>query len=933
VKEVSKLCADNLLRRGSTPPQRALGAFSVVVLLAALAEAGPASAQNATWAGPGAEWTTDANWSPMTAPTGVATFTNNGAPTSVTISNSTSIGEIVFSANAPGYFLDIVANKTFLLNGVGITNNALSAPTFTNNGIFGFGNAAVAGNAGLFNGVSGTINFQNSSSADHSTIVNIGNINFLTLSSAGNATITNNGGGSILFQTGATAGSANIVNNLGGALGFLNTSTAGNATITNGSGGFEFANMSTAGNAVIIDNIGGATTFVGNATGGNARLVSNVNWFDFSATKGPNNDGKVSAGSIEGAGDFFLGANELTVGGNNLSTNVSGVISDCGGILCAGVSNVNVVPAGGSLVKVGTGTLTLSGMNLYTGATTINNGVLEVDGSIATSSLTTVNSGATLQGVGTVGNTAIASGGIFNPGNGTPNSSMTVAGNLALASGAMYLVQVSPTTASSTSVTGTAALGGATVSATYAGGSYISKQYTILSATGGVNGTFGSLTNTNLPANFTSSLTYDASHAYLNLALNFTPPLGTPTPATPVFISLNTNQQNVANTLVNYFNTTGGIPAAFGTLSSSQLSQVDGENATGAQKGAFQLMSDFLNLMLDPSGGGGGGPGNGGALGFAPVRDDAGFPSDIASAYAGVLRSPKPQDFERRWSAWGSAFGGSASFNGDPAVGSANVTASDFGFAGGMDYHVAPDTLVGFALAGGGTNWNLAQGLGSGRSDAFEGGVYARTHDGPAYLSAALAYANHWFTTDRTAAFGDQLQAKFQGQSVGGRLEAGYRFDLPSANGVAGIIDVVGFTPYAAMQAQSFHTPSYSETDLTGGGFGLTYNAQTATDTRSELGVRADDLAMLGAMPVILRGRLAWAHDWVSNPALGAVFQALPGTNFIVNGAAPPKNSALATLGAELRMTPNWSLMGKFDGQFGNGAQTYAGTGTLRYSW
>ena len=62
-----------------------------------------------------------------------------------------------------------------------------------------------------------------------------------------------------------------------------------------------------------------------------------------------------------------------------------------------------------------------------------------------------------------------------------------------------------------------------------------------------------------------------------------------------------------------------------------------------------------------------------------------------------------------------------------------------------------------------------------------------------------------------------------------------------------------------------------------------------ATDTRSELGVRADDLAMLGAMPLILRGRLAWAHDWISNPALGAASRRCPASSFIVNGAAPPK--------------------------------------------
>ena len=30
-------------------------------------------------------------------------------------------------------------------------------------------------------------------------------------------------------------------------------------------------------------------------------------------------------------------------------------------------------------------------------------------------------------------------------------------------------------------------------------------------------------------------------------------------------------------------------------------------------------------------------------------------------------------------------------------------------------------------------------------------------------------------------------------------------------------------------------------------------------------------------------------------------------------------------------MTENWSMLGKFDGEFGKGAQTYGGTGTLRY--
>jgi outer membrane autotransporter protein len=232
--------------------------------------------------------------------------------------------------------------------------------------------------------------------------------------------------------------------------------------------------------------------------------------------------------------------------------------------------------------------------------------------------------------------------------------------------------------------------------------------------------------------------------------------------------------------------------------------------------------------------------------------------------------------------------------------------------------------MVGFALAGSGSNWALAQNLGNGRSDSLQAGVYGTAHAGPAYLSASLAFTNHWITTNRIAALGDQLTAAFDAQSYGARLEAGYRF-APWP--------LIGVTPYAAAQTQVFRTPGYSETDLTGGGFGLSYNAITATDTRSELGARFDDLTTVDGMPLILRARAAWAHDWVSTPSLTATFEALPGANFIVNGAAIPANSALATLSAELRLTAAWSLGAQFDGEIATGSQTYAGTGTLRYTW
>jgi autotransporter-associated beta strand protein len=612
--------------------------------------------------------------------------------------------------------------------------------------------------------------------------------------------------------------------------------------------------------------------------------------------------------SFLSTGNFTI-ANPITISGDPTFTPPSGTTQTLAGVIANGSSP-------GTLNMNGAGTLVLSANNTYTGPTNVNTGTLDVTGSIASSSLTTIASGAALIGTGTVGSLQVNSGGTFTPGNGTPGTSMMIAGNLAFASGVLYLIQINPANATSATVSGSATLTGATVNAQFASGSYVAKQYTILTAAGGLGGTtFAGLTNTNLPQHTSDSLSYDADHVYLNLKPGFMQ-----------YSGLNINQQNVANTLTNFFNTTGGIPAAFFGLSPGGLTQIDGEVTTGAERAAFQLMDEFLQLMLDPFVDGRLGSGVGGvsgkAMGFAP-DEQASLPPDIALAYAGVLKAPPPAPFAQRWTAWGAAYGGSNSTNSDPVVGSSNVTTSTFGFTGGMDYHYSPDTIFGFALAGGGTNWGLSGGLGDGRSDAFQAGVYGITRAGPAYLAAALSFTNHWMTTNRSA-LGDQLTANFDAQSYGARIEAGYRYAA---------LPMLGVTPYAALQAQDFHTPSYSETDVSGGGFGLSYNAMDASDIRSELGARFDDPTLIGGMPLILRARVAWAHDWVSNPSLGAVFESLPGASFVVNGAPMPSNSALTSAGAELFLTSHVTLLAKFDGEFAPGSQTYAGSGTLRYSW
>src|SRR5262249_14389002 len=125
-----------------------------------------------------------------------------------------------------------------------------------------------------------------------------------------------------------------------------------------------------------------------------------------------------------------------------------------------------------------------------------------------------------------------------------------------------------------------------------------------------------------------------------------------------------------------------------------------------------------------------------------------------------------------------------------------------------------------------------------------------------------------------------------------------------------------------------------AEADLNAGGFALGFNSRNATDTRSELGGRFDRVLLLNPEAALtLRARVAWAHDWVSEPTLGPVFQALPGAGFLVHGATLAKTPALTAAGAELRLATGVALLAKFDGEFASHSSTYAGTGTVRYAW
>src|SRR5262249_55038250 len=178
----------------------------------------------------------------------------------------------------------------------------------------------------------------------------------------------------------------------------------------------------------------------------------------------------------------------------------------------------------------GSGILALSGTNTYTGPTTVDAGVLIVNGSIASSSLTTVNSCAVLLGSGTVGSTVINAGGFLVPGN-SPGT-MTVAGDLTVQRNAFYVVQVNPLTASRTNVSGTASLDG-TVAAVFFPGTYLARSYTILTADNRRTGRFEDLATFGLPGNFRARLDYFNNSVDLNLRARLVPDPDFPSPPPP----------------------------------------------------------------------------------------------------------------------------------------------------------------------------------------------------------------------------------------------------------------------------------------------------------------------------------------------------------------------------------------------------------------
>lgn len=116
---------------------------------------------------------------------------------------------------------------------------------------------------------------------------------------------------------------------------------------------------------------------------------------------------------------IVLGSSQYWDGGNGgISTNTIDTDGHLLEITGSGTSRVDGAITGAGGLALSGGSLVLAGSNTYSGRTWVHGGQLIVDGTTAATSAVTVERGATLQGIGTIGGaTTLESGGTISPGN------------------------------------------------------------------------------------------------------------------------------------------------------------------------------------------------------------------------------------------------------------------------------------------------------------------------------------------------------------------------------------------------------------------------------------------------------------------------------------------------------------------------------------
>ena len=523
-------------------------------------------------------------------------------------------------------------------------------------------------------------------------------------------------------------------------------------------------------------------------------------------------------GGLTGAGTVALGSGRLTV---DQATNsvLSGPIT-----------------GSGSLTKLGLGRLDLSGASTYTGATLVNGGTLAVNGSLV--SAVTVDAGGKLGGNGSVGGLSILSGGILAPGNSIGH--LTVNGNLSFAAGSIYQVEITPTAADSTGVTGNITIGGGTVQVLATGTAYDPlTRYTILDSLGTVSGTFANVTS-NL-AFLTPGIEYNPQSVVLVVRrnnINFTD------------VAANPNQVAVAG--------------AVQSLGSGPLYDAVLVQSAGGARQAYDALSGEIYASSQTA-----------ILGQRDRLQDAMASNRLRSDGMGL------------WLDVGKSWG---SYDQSGSRGNAIASTDTSDLLGGFNWARGPLAVT---LAGGRVIDKIevedCTSKAKAKSWLFGGQLTYGANLG-LHAVAGGNYASHKVTTDRSIAFPGFVDATSSSRNGNGYHLFG---QLGYASQTAGIT----LEPFVGLARDRLKLDALSET---GGLAALDIRAASRSLTTTQLGLKLASTANLGWANFTPRASVAWQHVMGERGGkMEAGFQA-GGSDYAATGSVLSRDSAKVAVDLDL---------------------------------
>ncbi|MBB4124497.1 autotransporter domain-containing protein [Martelella radicis] len=551
------------------------------------------------------------------------------------------------------------------------------------------------------------------------------------------------------------------------------------------------------------------------------------------------------------------------------------------------------ISGSGDILFTGGGLVTLTGNSSgYTGDSTVTDFTLHLDGTVGgTVSLT--GSGR-LTGNGTVGSTSVGNGGTVSPGNSI--GTINVAGNVSFGPGSTYEVETEPggTSADLIAATGTATLSGGDVSHIGFDGLYAAEsEYTILTADGGVSGTFDGVTTT--LAYLDPFLDYTSNSVLLRLIRNgsaFDRYAQTPNQRAAAYGVESLGAGNAVYDAILGLNTTD-VPAAFDAVSG----EIHASLKTGMIEDSRFIRDAALGRVRAATGSACSEPSGSVPLTAAQTaeRNANGCIDDLSAPAYG---------------AWMQAFGGMGHIDGDGNA--AKLDSNTGGFIIGGDAGFGDAGVLGVMAGYQSSTYDVDERASSADATSYQIGIYGGTSFEGFNISGGAAYAWSDIDTKRTAAFpgfSDYLTGSTNGGVAQVFGEVGYEFDLGMAT----------IEPFAGLAYVSVHTDAYSES---GGAAALAIASDTTDMTYSTLGVRGS-VAFDEAARVT--GMLGWRHAY-GTLSPNSVNAFAGGAPFTVAGVPVGEDVALVSAGVAFDLDSlaesglkDASLSLSYDGQFGSG--------------